>query len=205
MKKETGLRAVPSPTEAGSKNSPPAWSGALSESELSRPGGMLLAALISTASDRRQQLNDMSRDLGVTYGYINQLRNGTRRVDQISDNFALSCALYLGVPRLTVLFLAGRLTPEDFFESGQMLLSEVTRAMAFIAEDPEWGPLFTQELRDSSVQSQFTLVRLFEKATGRVLMSERLVPEKLAEQVASFQKVQEERAAALKEAQKREA
>src|SRR5690606_21922382 len=45
------------------------WSGNLDEVELSRPGGLLLAALIRCANERRQQLNEMAKELGVTYGY----------------------------------------------------------------------------------------------------------------------------------------
>ena len=174
------------------------WKGSLDESELARPGGLLLAALIRCANERRQQLNDMSRELGVTYGYINQLRNGIRQVNQVSDDFALSCALYLGVPRMTVLMMAGRVTPKDVFEHSEMMASEINRAMAFICEDPYWGPLVTPEMRNLDVDSHFLIVRLYEKATNKKLMDNQLTLENLSQEIQKLQAIQEERIRSLK-------
>ncbi|MCC5611583.1 hypothetical protein LC612_33795, partial [Nostoc sp. CHAB 5834] len=117
--------------------------------------------------------------LNVTYGYINQLRNGLRDVKLISDDFTRSCAAYLNVPRMTVLVLSGRVTASDFFQSNEQMGSELSRAMAFITEDPAWGPLITAELRQSSNESKYALVRLYEKANGKVLMSNCLDPQQL--------------------------
>ncbi len=173
------------------------WSGNLDETELNRQGGLLLAALVRCANERRQLLNDMARELGVTYGYINQLRNGIRRVDQVSDDFALGCARYLGVPRLTVLMMAGRVTPEDMFEHREMMASEVGRAMSFICDDPQWGHLVTPELRKSAADSQYLLVRLYEQATGKKLMDNHLSAENLAQEITKLREIQAERARSL--------
>ncbi len=173
------------------------WSGNLDETELNREGGLLLAALIRCANERRQQLNDMARELGVTYGYINQLRNGIRNVNQVSDDFALACARYLGVPRLTVLMMAGRISPDDVFEHREMMASEISRAMAFLCEDPQWGHLVTPELRKSSVESQYVLVRLYEQATGKKLMDNHLDASTLAQEIEKLRHIQAERARQL--------
>ena len=69
----------------------------------------LLDALNAQRIKRNETKNEMSKDIGVTYGYINQLTNGHRKVSQISDEFSRSCAKYLGVSRLIVLVLAGRI------------------------------------------------------------------------------------------------
>lgn len=179
------------------------WSGNLDEVELGRPGGLLLAALIRCANERRQQLQDMARDLGVTYGYINQLRNGIRNVNQVSDDFALGCARYLGVPRLTVLMMAGRVSPDDVFEHREMMASEISRAMAFICEDPQWGHLVTPELRKVNLDSQYVLVRLYEQATGKKLMDNHLNAEALAVEIKRLQDVQARRAEKLESYQTR--
>jgi transcriptional regulator with XRE-family HTH domain len=173
------------------------WSGNLDEAELNRPGGLLLAALIRCANERRQQLNDMSRELGVTYGYINQLRNGLRQTNQISDDFALACARYLGVPRLTVLMLSGRITPEDAFESEEVVASELPRALAYLCEDPEWGPLVPPEVRTGSYRTQFLVVRLYEETTGKRLLPERLNARTLAVEIEKLQALQEQRREAV--------
>lgn len=173
------------------------WNGNLDEQELNRPGGLLLAALIRCANDRRQQLNDMSRELGVTYGYINQLRNGQRHTDQISDYFALACAKYLCVPKLTVLMLSGRLKPEDAFESETMVINELPRAMSYLCEDPEWGPLVPPEIRNGSYRAQFLVVRLYEQTTGKRLLPERLDLQALAKEIRKLVKLQQQRQLAV--------
>lgn len=171
------------------------WDGSLADHELAMPGGLLLGALSSCASDRGHQFNQMAAELGVTYGYIAQLRNGTREVSQISDDFARACANYLMVPRMTVLMLAGRITPEDFFESHEAMVSEVTRAFEYVCADPKWGPLITAEVRLGNVNSHFGVVRLYEGATGKTLMPRALKAETLAEEVSKLRDIQIERRA----------
>jgi len=173
------------------------WNGNLDERELNRPGGLLLAALIRCANDRRQQLNDMARELGVTYGYINQLRNGQRHTNQISDYFALACARYLCVPRLTVLMLSGRLTPEDAFESEDLVANELPRAMSYLCDDPEWGPLVPPDVRNGSYQAQFLVVRLYEQTTGKRLLPERLDIQTLSKDIKKLMKLQHQRQLAV--------
>lgn len=173
------------------------WSGNLDEAEIARPGGLLLAALIRCANDRRLNLADMARELGVTYGYVNQLRNGIRRVDQVSDDFAQGCANFLGIPRLTALMLAGRVTPEDLFEHHEMMASEVERAMSYICQDPKWGHLITPELRKCGIESQYAIVRLFETATDKVLMTRHLSEDRLHDEIKKLREIQSQRARAM--------
>lgn len=173
------------------------WSGNLDEAELDRPGGLLLAALIRCANERRQQLSDLARELGVTYGYISQLRAGLRPTNQVSDDFALSCSHYLGVPRMTVLMLAGRIAPEDAFESQEVLAAQIPRAMSYVCDDPDWGPLVPPEVRDSSPEAHFLVVRLYEEATGKRLLPERLNPQTLAAEIQKLQALRQKRQAAV--------
>ncbi len=200
MKGRTAAARTPdlsTPEDAGADHGRIPWSGNLDESEIGKPGGLLLAALIRRANELRHQMNDMARELGVTYGYINQLRNGRRATSNVSDEFAMRCAQYLSVPRMTVLMLAGRVTPQDLFEHEKMMAAEIARAMAFIVEDPKWGPLVTAELRKSSLESQFLLVRLYEEATDKRLMDSHLRPETLSQDIARLAAVQAERAQQL--------
>jgi hypothetical protein len=150
------------------------WNGGLSKEELVRPGAHLISALIYAANERRQSMTKMSKELDVTYSYINQIRNGYRRTTDISDKFALCCARYLGIPRLTILMMAGKITTADVFESDEMKTTQITQAMLLISQDAIWAPLVTFELRQACLESQYCVVRLFEKATGRVLMDKHL-------------------------------
>jgi hypothetical protein len=67
-----GIIGKPKKTASSTYERTP-WCGNFSEEELDRPGGLLLAALIKCANDRRLLFKDMAKELGVTYGYINQL------------------------------------------------------------------------------------------------------------------------------------
>lgn len=159
------------------------WSGGLDEIELKKPGGILLAALVQCANSRGIQILDLGARLGVTYGYINQLRNGIRCVAQIGDEFAQSCANFLQVPRLTVLILAGKVTPADLVSPGSIAERELATALQFLTANQEFGHLVTQELRDSSFDSKYLLIKLFEKATGKRLLVSEVDVEALAREM----------------------
>lgn len=183
-----------------------AWNGGLADTELDLPGGLLLAALTSCANSRGHHFTEMAAELGVTYGYIAQLRNGNREVPQISDDFAMACARYLMVPRMTVLMLAGRLTPADVFENEQLMAAEIGRAFAFVCADPKWGPLVTAEMRKTGLDSQFGVVRLYEAATGKKLMPAAVDETTLANEVSKLHAIQDQRkqlVSATSEARKR--
>ncbi|MDO8417774.1 MAG: hypothetical protein Q7S87_16360 [Agitococcus sp.] len=175
------------------------WSGNLDDEELTRPGGMLLAALIRHANESGHQMAEMARELGVTYGYINQLRNGTRHINQISDDFANACALYLGIPRLTVLMLAGRISPEDIYESKELVIESIPRAMRYICEDPDWGHLVSADIRNGSYATHFLIVKLYEAATQKSLIPGSIKPDTLASDIEKLRIIQAQRREALTE------
>ncbi|MBW4048806.1 MAG: helix-turn-helix transcriptional regulator [Proteobacteria bacterium] len=147
-----------------------AWSGTVDEKQLRRPGGLLMAALVRCAAERGQSISQLAEALGYSYPYINLLMSGLRKVDQVSDDFARACAVYLRVPRLAVLMMAGRLKPEDFFETQAFKAKAVESAMKLIEDDPVWAPLVTAELRTAKAESQYCLVKMYEAATSKKLL-----------------------------------
>lgn len=164
------------------------WRGGLDDKELARPGGMLLAALYQCAVERGELLQDMAKELGVTYGYLSQLRGGLRSVNTISDDFAAACAAYLGLNRFQVLMMAGRLTPADLWDNPVDYEKDVRDAMAAISRDDEYKGSFTHELFNKiGADSQYAIVRLYEKATNKVLLKEGVDPKKIARHVKSVQ------------------
>jgi hypothetical protein len=179
--------------------SPPRWSGEFDVVELRRPGGPLIAALVQCAKERFLLKKDLALKLGVTYGYINQLRNGFRPVKCISEKFSSACARFLGVPRMRVLVFAGIVTIDDLSEYKSMLATEVHRAMDFICAAPSWGPQMTHEIRQSDELSLFGVVKLFEAATGKVLLSASLTAENLLEELEVLKSLQAYRALKVEE------
>jgi transcriptional regulator with XRE-family HTH domain len=162
------------------------WTGGLDKAELSKPGGLLLAMLIFRANELGHKMHEMASELGVTYGYVIQLREGIRQVKNVSDEFAKACALYLGVPRLTVLLASGKITPEDLFENPFELVRALPQALRFIQKDPELGGIMPVELFQASEQVQFFVVALYEAATHKKLLPGKVDHLDLAKQVQEF-------------------
>mgnify|MGYP001600330484 FL=1 len=52
------------------------------------PGGPLMGWVFDEAHTRGHDVKEMAQALGVTYGYINQMRNGIRSTEGISQDFA---------------------------------------------------------------------------------------------------------------------
>ena len=77
-------------------------------------GAVLIAWMLDEAKLRGMKLPELARQLGVTGGYINQLRIGIRKTSEIAHEFASRCADFLGVPTVVALVVAGYLTPLDF-------------------------------------------------------------------------------------------
>lgn len=167
---------------------PRPWGGGLDEAELRKPGGMMMAALVQCANERHLSIPDMALAVGVTYGYINQLRNGLRDTTQVSDEFTESCAAFLQVPRLTILILSGKVTPVDFLPPVDPSRQEVQRAFDFVCTDPVLGPLFTGELRMSGLDSKYAIVRMYEKCTGKNILDSHIDPEQFFREVDKVQR-----------------
>lgn len=175
------------------KSQPRPWSGELDNKEVTKPGGMLLAALMATAHSRGQTLAEMASELGVTYGYIQQLRSGTRSTSQISDEFATACAEYLMAPKIVVLLISGKVSRDDFYIDPSSRVADVNRAFEYIANDPNWLHLLTPEMHALDLDSKECLVKMYEKANGCKLLIEQAQPVALAEQmkriVAGFEEI----------------
>jgi len=161
------------------------WNGGLSEDEITRPGGALMAALLYRANQRGDQLQEMAKELNVTYGYIAQLRGGHRLPENISDDFVNAAAFYLGVPRMTVLMLCGRVRPDDVMLQKHTIAQQIPAAMDFISQDVVFGPLMPLEARKQSYEMQFFIITMYEKASGKVLLTGRQDPTMLAEDLAA--------------------
>jgi hypothetical protein len=76
----------------------------------------LVRLVFAEALRQGKSIRELAAQLRVTHGYINQLNAGTRRADQISDDFSRALSEVLQMPRLLVLFVAGRLTVGDLEE-----------------------------------------------------------------------------------------
>ena len=174
------------PARSEHKRTP--WNGGVKADELSRPGGILLGMLTQRANELGHQLSDMAEELGCTYGYISQLRNGQRGVTTIRDKFVDACAKYLGVPRMTVLLAAGKVQPTDIYEDPHEVMQSVPNALQFIRGDAQWGPIMPHEVLNLDLKTQFFIVSLYEAATDRKLLpGASMNPDDVARQIEALQ------------------
>lgn len=140
-------------------------------------GGPLLGWLEDEAQNRGQTLQEMSSELGVTYGYIAQLRSGKRSQQTISKNFAASCARYLGIPTVVVLLLSGFLTLRDFASQDMDEEAQLNRELRKMMKDPQLMlVLGAVDLLSLSVDSKRMLVSLCGELLGHDYMAGPLIP-----------------------------
>jgi hypothetical protein len=166
----------------------PPWDGTLSQEELVRdtPAAPLLSMLYGRAAQLGHSANRMCEELGVTYGYISLLRNNQRDVDKVGDSLVDNLAAYLGVPRLQVMVVAGKVKPEDLFADPPSVDVYLTQAIAHMRGDPVWGPYVAKSLETTPLEVQFLCVQLFEAATGKVILPQRRTYEDIAKQARQF-------------------
>ncbi len=140
-------------------------------------GGPLLGWLMDEAQLRGQLLNEMASALGVTYGYINQLRNGIRKVSHISNEFARSCANYLGVPTVVVKLVSGSISLSDFTWPAVDEDMVVERAFQRMLSDPNVRPSLPRNAHKLPVPAKRAMVMMYADITGVDIFGARQLPD----------------------------
>ncbi|MFN9709043.1 MAG: hypothetical protein ACK53K_07870 [Burkholderiales bacterium] len=141
------------------------------------PGGPLIGWLFDECRRRSQEYRQMAACLGVTYGYINQLRSGLRQARHISDDFAVSCAHYLGVPPVIVKMVAGRIPMSDFVTPRESEEDALDRAMAQMLDDPVARRTLPADMRELSLSAKRALVAMYVESSGRDVLGIQQLPE----------------------------
>lgn len=142
-------------------------------------GGALTGWLFDEARLRKQEFQEMARELGVTYGYINQLRTGVRLSENISHDFAVACARYLGVPAIVVKLISGNIRISDFafpYETEEQLLD---RAIRVIQTDPQLRSALPGELMSLPVEVKKMMVMMYAETSTQDVFGLRELPETL--------------------------
>lgn len=197
MKDNQPTSAAPAINEEAAKEpcgtNPVAWDGNLDVKLLRGKvkGEPLFAALQNRARQLGHSLQEMCKILDFSYPYYSQMRSGLRAVSGANEQFTAACALYLGVPRLTVLALADILTPSDFYVTPNELVTRLPAAFEFISSDPEWSYLFTADVRAAEPATQYVMVRFYERMTSKRLLPEAIEPELVAEGIKKLWDIRE--------------
>jgi len=127
----------------------------------------LLRVLLHQADRRGHTVAAMAAELGVSPGYIFQLRNGLRQTEFIGQEFAVACARYLRIPVVLVKLWAGRIRLTDFGWPHQAANAQRDRDLAELATDPAYAGLVPEELAHCSDAMKDLVWNLYCEATGR--------------------------------------
>jgi hypothetical protein len=112
------------------------WSGRIDPADLSRPAGLLIAALSQCARERGLSLSEMATVMDVSYWAVSQLRIGIRRLKMLDDDMARACAAFLDRPLLTVHMLAGLLEPGQALSTVALTPEDIVHARHLMGTEP---------------------------------------------------------------------
>lgn len=140
-------------------------------------GGPLLGWLTEEAHSHGLTQGELAAKLGVTYGYIAQLRNGNREVSSISHGFATACARFLGVPTVVVFLLSGFLTMRDFSFTHESEEAILERAIRLVQSDPHIRASIPVDLAQLPLDAQKAIALLYSESSGADVFRLRELPE----------------------------
>lgn len=127
----------------------------------------LLRVLLHAADRRGHTVTAMAAELGVSQGYIFQLRSGQRKTEHVGQEFTLACARYLRIPVVLVKVWAGRIRLTDFGWPASAANTQRDRDLADLGEDPAYAGLVPEELAQCSDAMKDLIWNLYCEATGR--------------------------------------
>ena len=121
----------------------------------------MIGWLLDEAYKRGDTLNKMAAEIGVTYGYINQMRTGIRSTENLSQEVCDGIARYLGSCTVVVKLLAGRIKLSDFAFKAETEEAAVNRAFRAMKEDTKIRQLVTVDLESLSFDAKKALVLMY--------------------------------------------
>lgn len=140
------------------------------------PGGPLVGWLEDEARRRGHTFTKLAEQLGVTYGYIAQLRRGIRATDKLTPALVQNSARYLGVPAIVIKLLAGIIDIRDFLLPNETEEQQVERAFRQVLDNPRVRASMPVQLEALSLEAKKALVLLRAEAGDQDLLQVRRLP-----------------------------
>jgi transcriptional regulator with XRE-family HTH domain len=175
---QTGENKVAAPKRKP-KGAHQGWAG-LTPLEAGRPGANLLKLIYEEGFSHGLNITEIADEIGITYGYMAQLRNGARAIPRIRSEVLQRIATFLQVPKFTVLLAAEKIKLSDFYEP-TTLEHSIEVALIDMSLDIEWAGIIPASLADSDSKIKLLTIRLYEEATGKKLMPFQIFPDDIAE------------------------
>lgn len=137
----------------------------------------LMDLVFEEAASRGLTAAETAGELGVSPSYLFALRNGPRQEDKIGRDVIEAISKFLGISVYSVMKISGIIKPTDFLspDSDSSRARELSRALKFIRNDEEWMGLIPD--REFDEEMQIALIRIYERATGRILIRSKPMPQ----------------------------
>lgn len=140
------------------------------------PGGPVMGWLLDEARKRNSTLQDMAAELGVTYGYINQLRNGFRSTENLSQAVCEAIARYLGTCTAVVKLLANSIKLSDFLFPEETEEAAVDRAVRELQDDHKIRQAIPGDLHLLPFEAKKALVLMYGEVSSQDSFGTRQLP-----------------------------
>lgn len=142
----------------------------LNDKESQVEGSMLLYLLFDEANKQGLSYKDLAIQLGVTYGYLAQMKSGDKPITGVSPDFVARCSEFLGIPEAAVMVAARKLKIEQLYAKPENWKTELDAAMRYIASDPQFGPYMSPNTLNADTDTKKLLVKMYQEITGKVLI-----------------------------------
>ena len=133
-------------------------------------GGALVGWLVDEARRRGLGMQDMANEVGVTVGYISQLRTGRRPIENVSREFVYACAGFLGVAPVVVMVVAGCIRLSDFSPPDVSEGERLDRTLHAALADPRLRAAFPEALPLLAPDAKRALVLMYSALSGQDFM-----------------------------------
>ena len=140
------------------------------------PGGPLVAWLFDEAKGRGQNQKAIAAELGITYGYLSQLQNGTRNPADIGQSIVDACAKYLGVPGVVVKLISGNIKISEFVLPYQNEEQVIDRAIRKVQGDPQIRAVLPDDLLSLPLSAKKAIVLMYSESAGHDMFGYRELP-----------------------------
>ena len=140
-------------------------------------GGIpLMTWLFDEGRLRGLEVSELARELNVTTGYLNQLRSGARKTEDLSHDMCESCGRFLSVPPIAVKVVAGVIRLSDFLHPAESEEEAVERAIRHIQDDPIIRQAIPVDLSALTLEAKKVVVLMYTETASQDVLNLKELP-----------------------------
>tara|TARA_R110002073_G_scaffold294903_2_gene460709 strand:+ start:295 stop:792 length:498 start_codon:yes stop_codon:yes gene_type:complete len=118
---------------------------------------------------------ELSKFLGVSSSYLNQLHSGEKQIKNVGDEFINKSCEFLQASKLSVLIATEKINQADFYGlSKKDYEEEIEAALHYILKDKNIGAIVPSKILNANFEIKECIVKMFEQLTGKILISNKI-------------------------------